>query len=114
MPWNSLGTVTPAHGSFSYFSQSASLAEFFRLTYAASTFTKVDSFGWLAWRYIGGEETLPPVLAMRVYPDMRGRLIHLPYPPQMIDLGYVTRQFEIRKNWKDAIFWSIQIEELII
>lgn len=113
MSWNSLGTVTPDHTMFSYFSQSSSLAEFFRLTYAASSFTKVNSWGWLAWRYIGGADSLPPVLAMRVYPDMRGRLIHLPYPPEMIELGYITRQFEIRKNWKDAISWQIQIEELL-
>lgn len=114
MEWRSLGVVTPSENLWQAFSISTATNEIFRLTYAAPrAIEKLHSYGWLAWRAIGASLTLPPSLALRIFPDSRGRLIILPFPFQLEALGYNRRIFEIKRSSRDVVDWSVQLEELI-
>ena len=112
MGWNNLGVITPTEVAWLPFQ--ATSRQIFRITYAAPrAIDQIDTYGWLAWRYVGGTDTLPPTLAIRIYPDARGRLLEIPFNPELLDAGYTSRIFEIKRNRRDVINWTVQLEELI-
>lgn len=116
MPWNNLGVMLPTRNIWTPYSVSQGSGNIFRLTFTSPSFTRLNSFGWLHWKFLGGSEPLPPTRAIKIYPDFLNRLlcgIDVTYPPELISLGYTTRQFYLKKSVEDTIYWSMQIEELI-
>lgn len=113
MPWHNLGSLVPTEIAWLPFRATFGHKTSFRITYAAPRdLDRIDSYGWLAWRYVGGSEALPPTPVIRVYPDARGRLLEIPFHPELFDLGYTSRIFEIKRNRRDVINWTVQLEEL--
>lgn len=112
MPWRDLGSIVPSENVWQPFLGTVGHKRSFRVTYAAPrAIDRVETYGWLAWRYVGGTDPLPPTLATRVYPDARGRLLEIPFNPELFDLGYTSRIFEIKRNRRDVIDWTVQLEE---
>lgn len=113
MPWNSLGLIAPDEQFWMPFTTTQSSGAVFRATYFSSrNLQYIGSFGWLAYRCVGGPEPMPPSLAIRLYPDTRHRMIYLPFPIELSSIGYTKRIFEIRRNAR-SLMWQVQLEEFI-
>ncbi len=116
MPWRDLGVVSPSENLWMPFLATTGTNEIFRVTYnAPRAIDRLVSHAWIAWKPIDGPTPLPSTLAVKLYPDSRGRLLIPPFsvfPQQLINLGYQRRIFEVRKSRQDLEWW-MQLEELI-
>lgn len=114
MVWRDLGAITPTEQMWLPLAVTHATGSIFRITFSAPiSLEKIQSHAWISYRCVGGPTALPPSLAFRAYPDARGRLAEIPYPQELIALGYTSRIFEVRRNRVDSVNWRIQIEELI-
>lgn len=114
MAWRSLGAVIPVLETRMFFTPTQASGEIFRIDFA-NVPQKNYSFGWLAWQYQGQDlEVLPYTQAIKIWPLFHSQLLFLPYPLQLLNLGYDRRQFCVTKSRKDLVhLWSMSISELI-
>lgn len=111
--WNLLGMIAPSEQMWLPFTSTQSSGAVFRVTYFSSrNLEYIGSFGWLAYRCVGGADPMPPTMAIRLYPDIRNRMLYLPFPDELLSLGYNRRIFEIKRSAK-SMMWQVQLEEFI-